>query len=1478
MTRALLLATVSGLVVLGAGPLEAASCSKVNESYVCTGTWTRKVTLDDDPSNLLNFGTIGSKDDSSRVEGDDNGQWVLNGAQSSALTPLVTSGDTLSAAEAANVLVVRESDASRASLFARTTLSGGDDTFLNMGTVRGQTRLGDGDDVLAIGARAGQTSDVSTGAGDDMVSILGTLAGDVSLGDGDTSEVVLVGANAPDTATEDALVQVLTYTLGGGTPAGNTVAVADELSTWFATLPVLDADNQGRIRGSITGGSASESIFNFGAVTEGVDFATGNEALLANGRGAGIGGTVTLSGVTGDSTLLNLGTVVGSIASGSGSTFIGNLGDREGLDDALAAGDFPMADTTQWDLLFADPSDAAFAGTLRGGVAGGSGDETVFNLGSIGGGVDFGSGGQATLRNGRDATVGGGVDLSGTDGEGTLLNLGTVAGGVTLGAGATFIGNVGARDGLQDAVTAGDFSTAETTQRSLLFADPTDAAFSATLNGGVTGGSGDETVFNLGSLGGGVDFGSGGQATLRNGRGATVSGGVDMSGTDGDGTILNLGTVAGGVTLGAGSTVLLNPVGVTGLQSAVEGGIESPLDNSALMTALFVDPAGPAYAALVGNRTTPDYYGVVSGDVTLGTGDASVFNTGVITGSVVGSASDSATDGDILVFNGGQLRGGVSTPADAARVLVVNVGTLGTADAGNTLVPRGEVNFFLNGNRREAFQEAFLSLAQDQDVAPVKALLDDGYPAGGGGEVNADYQGGENPDTVINLGVINGDVVTGSGDDTVGNSGQINGTVTLGAGDDRLLVGLASEVTRAEGGDGTDTLAVQGTSRFEVLLDEDVYTGFETVTGGTLTSLSQFTSGDNVTINRPLLGNLVYGDGDNRVTLTEGGSVGGTLNGGEGTNTLVLEGQGILGAKVTNFETLTVQDTRTGRQTADTAPSRRWRLEDNVTVQQVAVRSGDLAVNEMLRGPDQGAANVAVAANASLSGIGTIIGRVTLAEGSFLRPGNSIGTQTVRGNMTQEGTYVVEINPTAAADSQNDLLVIDGDGKSLTIESTASVHATPEDGMTLTASDFDDSNSYTIVEAINGATISGEYGSVSDDFAFLYPELSYTSTAVTLTLARNLDVPGMSVAELAAVNEVLESENTSNTLRTGMVNASTTDTETWSGDLGTVALSGTGTVQRMMGDGLSVSLRGMRAALAAPTGVNTGDAMAERTTGGVLRRGGVWLAPEGYMGSTKAKGGVPGFDTTAWGLAGGVDMAVGTRGAVGLALGFADTRLDSDRAGDRLDLKSYQVGIYGTVLHNGSWLEGAVTYTRHHFDSARTVTAGAAVGSATTDYDGDEYGLHLAGGHDIQAGAWTVTPELGVDLSSLNRGAFTESVSGGLGGLALTANSTTYNSGQARLEAAVSRSFQGGGWTVTPTARLGVAQGFGDTEGTYQARFVNATTPFTVQGADYANTTALAGLGLEMERGSMALFADYNGSYNRDQTGHQLTLGVKVHW
>ena len=140
--------------------------------------------------------------------------------------------------------------------------------------------------------------------------------------------------------------------------------------------------------------------------------------------------------------------------------------------------------------------------------------------------------------------------------------------------------------------------------------------------------------------------------------------------------------------------------------------------------------------------------------------------------------------------------------------------------------------------------------------------------------------------------------------------------------------------------------------------------------------------------------------------------------------------------------------------------------------------------------------NLSVDAGATLKGIGTLgtatSGTILIAAGATHAPGHSIGTQTIIGNYVNHGTLEIEAQPGSA-----DQVRVTGN----VAVTGAALHV-----MELTATGWQPSQGYIIIDNQGLSPVAGTFASISNIYPFLTPSVDYsggTGNDVMLSLARN---------------------------------------------------------------------------------------------------------------------------------------------------------------------------------------------------------------------------------------------------------------------------------------------------------------------------------------------------------------------------------------
>ena len=873
-------------------------------------------------------------------------------------------------------------------------------------------------------------------------------------------------------------------TIAGGTSttfSGSISASGSlELANTATTLTLTSASNGGNI-GTIGGDLTLCDCFAGGLTISG-------GALTVDGFGTGVvvlGGTLSVvnSGTLQDNGLLLVATTMavsgpGSSVTASDLTGIGIFG--PGALTISNGGTFNSQGGAEID---------APSGTPSATVTGGGSTWNVGGAGLVVGGGSTGGPGMLSIANGGQVNVAGIVEI-GDLGPGTSFASVTGAGSTLTATGGLVIGQTSATVGTLTVADGGVVNAAGST----------GIGQGSTLNlgtGGISGAIVTPAIVNEGAIVANFtdtlvlaadisDVGTlskAGPGTLVLTGNNSYSGGTTVTGG-----LINFSTAA---NLGSG-TVTLNG---GGLQWAAG----NTTDISSRLTAL---GAGGGTFDTNGNAVTlasaiTGAGGLVksgAGTLTL-TGINSYQGGTAVNGGTLAVSADNnlgnAAGG--LAFGGGTLRANANVTT--ARAVTLNGGG-GTVDSNGHMV-RFTSGITGGGGLTKTGAGALFLLA------------DNNYTGGttvNGGILHIGAEGGP-AGSIVGTATVNGDdshlafLSTSSAGNLVitlnggtghffGNSTGATATITANAASTWFIEqggsgGQARFIVNAGGALDISPLTISGTTAGSIEGAGSVHLGSKQLTVGA-NNLSTTVSGAIADGGKSGgTGGSLVKVGTGTLTLTGANTYTGgtTVSGGilQG-NTLSLQGN------ILNNAAVVFNQTTAGTYAGNMSGSGGMTLQgggvltitgNNLYTGPTTVTGSGLVVNGSL------ASTVTLDANSVIGGSGSIGGLVS--NGAMLAPGNSIGTLNITGNFAQTGgVYQVETN----AAGQSDRINATG---TATIGGGATVQVLAQPG------NYATSTTYTILSATGG--VSGAYSSVSSNFAFLTPSLSYDANNVFLTLA-----------------------------------------------------------------------------------------------------------------------------------------------------------------------------------------------------------------------------------------------------------------------------------------------------------------------------------------------------------------------------------------
>ncbi|QTL04661.1 autotransporter domain-containing protein [Aquabacter sp. L1I39] len=470
----------------------------------------------------------------------------------------------------------------------------------------------------------------------------------------------------------------------------------------------------------------------------------------------------------------------------------------------------------------------------------------------------------------------------------------------------------------------------------------------------------------------------------------------------------------------------------------------------------------------------------------------------------------------------------------------------------------------------------------------------------------------------------------------------------------------------------------------------------------------------------------------------------------------------------------------------------------------------------------------------TLGGSGTI-GGVVANNGSTVSPGYSPGTLAVAGavNFNTGSTYEVDVTPQGA----HDLITATG---AVTISSGAAVAVRAESGI------YRALTTYTILTTTDQVT--GTFGSITSDYAFLTPTLGYDAQNVYLTLNYNglnftdfAQTPNqLAVAAAAEVlpigNQVWES------LVTLPVGAVAPALNQLSGE----AYASVNTVIQQeaifLRDAVNARLRqGLTPAGAQALGYAANAAGPATAALGEGLTPTLWMQGYGAWGNVSSNGNAASISSSIGGFLAGLDVGVGGNSRVGLVAGYSQSQFDVDARNSTGTIGNFDLGLYaGTQL--GPWaLRGGVSYTWHDVSVDRSIVFPGFSGSTSGGYTQGTTQVFGEAAYDFAVGAYAFEPFLGLAYVNLS-GASTQEAYTTAAALSVDVQgqSTFYTT--LGLRAATSMNVMG--HTLTPSVTVGWQHAFGDTSSIANMMFAGTTTPFQVEGVPIAQDAAILGAGL----------------------------------
>ncbi|MFG1295575.1 autotransporter-associated beta strand repeat-containing protein [Xanthobacter variabilis] len=466
-----------------------------------------------------------------------------------------------------------------------------------------------------------------------------------------------------------------------------------------------------------------------------------------------------------------------------------------------------------------------------------------------------------------------------------------------------------------------------------------------------------------------------------------------------------------------------------------------------------------------------------------------------------------------------------------------------------------------------------------------------------------------------------------------------------------------------------------------------------------------------------------------------------------------------------------------------------------------------------------------------LGGTATI-GGLVVNSGGVVGPGYSPGTLTVSGTVTFNAgsVYQVDVTPSGA----HDLIVASGD---VTISSDASVEVKAVAGR------YPGSSSLQILTT--SGTLTGTFGSVTSDYVFLDPTLTYDAQNVYLSLVYN-GVDFVTYARTpneAGVALAAQALGGGNAVYDAIValpeGAIAPAFNALSGEIypsvNTVLQQESIYVRQAVGARL-------RQAAAGADALAQSAQAAGPTTGRLSKDLDVTLWAHGYggWGNSFGNGNAASISNSLGGFLIGADVAVAPNAWAGVFGGYSRSSFDVAARASSGNSDNYDMGAYAGVKLDAFSLRAGFAYGVHDVSASRSIAFPGFAESTNGSYTVGTTQLFGEASYGVPVGAAMFEPFAGLAYVNVGSASFSET----LRSAALAVDTGSMDTLYSTLGLRAAFSTELFGRNLTPSVTLGWQHAFGDTDPVAAMRFLGGTTPFSVSGVPIAEDALLVDAGL----------------------------------
>lgn len=522
----------------------------------------------------------------------------------------------------------------------------------------------------------------------------------------------------------------------------------------------------------------------------------------------------------------------------------------------------------------------------------------------------------------------------------------------------------------------------------------------------------------------------------------------------------------------------------------------------------------------------------------------------------------------------------------------------------------------------------------------------------------------------------------------------------------------------------------------------------------------------------------------------------------------------------------------------------------------------------------------------TLMGTGTITGNIS--NSGRIAPGQSIGTMTINGDYVHNagGVYQAEVNAAGQSDKLN-------------ISGTAALNG----GTVVVVASSGNYNAQTSYTILTAGSITGAFGNVTSNLAFLTPSLSYDQTNVYLRLSRNSFTSAAATQNQNNVAESVEMiyanspTGDMSTVMSALLGLSLPEARDAYNQMSALVHTAVGEVtfsslNRYMGTMTArmnkFSMGGPSSELATqPVMFASRDSVADstnmilaalgRTDYGKVPSWGFWAQGYGDFGNRYGDDISSRYRYDSSGAVFGFDRKITDYLLLGASVGYSYGNVRMKDLSNYAGVSSYQAALYG--IYNGKplYLSSILAYGLNRYNTRRDISFDGLNRTANADYNAHSLGAYLESGYKVETAVVTVIPMVSLTGAYIMRDSFTERDGDALN---INADSESASYAQSSVGLKLNREFAVQKGKLIPQFQISWDHRLSSDRLGLNASFTGYPAYAFASAGEMPDRDSLGlGIGLTWQiRDNLEFNISYNGNFSADNTQQGGVLGMQYRW